>query len=383
MFEQMRIEMKRYIKSRFAFFSFLLLALLFLASLFSGLEKANTQQLTMLGAIQETTSQVEAKENQLSKDKKTEEANREKERLTYLEPLVSEYSSIGDAQTRNELNLAYANFNLQEFAAGRQKDIQLIPYPNKEQEITQASLQQDVLYYQYLVDHKLTEVPDSQNQPAVNYLSNQLIYRISSILLFAFLAIQAAHFFTLDKRQGSIRFLNVLPISKHKLVMSKVWTFFLLNTGLFIVVAVIALVVVTLLNGFGHLSTPIVQSMVGETDVATMGEFLLAYSGLFIAGVFFLSMFSAFISLFTRHFISHIAWMFALLVVVQLGWLQASNAHEWFYYLPFHYLDISTMLFGETSMFMHPIGLGAVILIDWAVVFYVCILLTFGFRKRL
>jgi uncharacterized membrane protein SpoIIM required for sporulation len=70
MFEQMRIEMKRYIKSRFAFFSFLLLALLFLASLFSGLAKANTQQLTMLGAIQETTSQVEAKANQLSKEKK-------------------------------------------------------------------------------------------------------------------------------------------------------------------------------------------------------------------------------------------------------------------------------------------------------------------------
>ena len=383
MFEQMRIEMKRYIKSRFAFFSFLLLALLFLASLFSGLAKANTQQLTMLGAIQETTSQVEAKENQLSKDKKTEEADREKERLTYLEPLISAYSSTGDAKTRNELNLAYANFNLQEFTAGRQKDIQLIPYPNKEQEITQASLQQDVLYYQYLVDHKLTEVPDSRNQPAVNYLSNQLIYRVSSILLFAFLAIQAAHFFMLDKRQGSIRFLNVLPISKHKLVMSKVWTFFLLNTGLFIVVAVIALVVVTFLNGFGHLSTPIVQSMVGKTDVATIGEFLLAYSGLFIAGVFFISMFSAFISLFTRYFISHIVWIFALLVVVQFGWLQANNTHEWFYYLPFHYLDISTMLFGETSMFMHPIGLGAVILIDWAVVFYICILLRFGFRKRL
>ena len=106
MFEQMRIDMKRYIKSRFAFFSFLLLALLFLASLFSGLGKAETQQLTALGAIQETASQVQAKADKLSKEKKTDEADREKERLTYLEPLISAYSSTGNTQTRNELNLA-------------------------------------------------------------------------------------------------------------------------------------------------------------------------------------------------------------------------------------------------------------------------------------
>lgn len=383
MFEQMRIDMKRYIKSRFAFFSFLLLALLFLASLFSGLGKAETQQLTALGAIQETASQVQAKADKLSKEKKTDEADREKERLTYLEPLISAYSSTGNTQTRNELNLAYANFNLQEFTAGRQKEIQLIPYPNKTQEITQASLQQDVLYYQYLVDHKIAEVPDSCSQPAVNYVSNQLMYRISSVVLFAFLAIQAAHFFMLDKKQGSIRFLNVLPVSKHKLVMSKVWTFFLLNAGLFFVVAVIVFAVVTSLNGFGHLNTPFLQAMVGKTDVATIGQFLLAYGSLFIAGIFFLSMLSAFVSLFTRHFLSHIAWLLVVLVVVQFGWLQASQSHDWFYYLPFHYLDISTMLFGETSLFMHPVGLGVVILIDWAVVFYVGILLTFGFRKRL
>ena len=157
----------------------------------------------------------------------------------------------------------------------------------------------------------------------------------------------------------------------------------MLNAGLFMAATVVVLAVVTGFNGFGHLKDPLVQVMVGRTGVATLGQFLLAYTGLFLAGTFLLSIASAFVSLFTRHFISHFMWLLLPLAVTQFGWLNAELLQKWYYYLPFHYLDISGMLFGGPSQFMYPVGLGIVILIDWSLVFYAAILVTFGFRKRL
>ncbi|WP_225048117.1 ABC transporter permease subunit [Lacticaseibacillus kribbianus] len=263
--------------------------------------------------------------------------------------------------------LAYERYTLQETKAGR-TDLAIIAVPGKQPDASLLGRKLDVAFYQYLVDHKLVEIPVTRkNAPANNYLSNVFLYRLSPLLLLAVFAVQAALLFTGEKRSGTINFMNNLPTGKFAILVARMASFVCLALPLFLIACVLTYGLVAHYNGVGSWQYPIVFSPDGRS-VATMmpAQFLLLYTGLILAGAVFLMAVSALTSLFSGRLGVNLAVLGAVLATALPQVAGASVLHGVAPFLPGSYLQVSQVVLHQTAAPILSVGLGALVLLVWA-----------------
>ncbi|WP_461227411.1 hypothetical protein [Lacticaseibacillus suihuaensis] len=267
--------------------------------------------------------------------------------------------------------LAYERYTLREVQAGRGKDLVVIALPGKKTDKSLLGRKKDVAYYDYLVKHKLVEVPATKKDaPANNYIAYAFLYNVSPLLLLAVFAVQLGQLFTVEKRRGTINFLNIVPRGKLGVLTARMVSFLVLTVPLFLAACGIAYVAAAQRFEIGSWQYPIVYSADGQhVSIMMIGQFLLLYLALLLAVAVFIMMVSALVSLYSGNLAVNIV---ASLVVILLGAPQvmtrvpAGLAR----FLPTAYFQINSVILHETSWSIPGIGFGVAVLLAWSLLLY-------------
>ncbi|WP_461225738.1 hypothetical protein [Lacticaseibacillus suihuaensis] len=286
--------------------------------------------------------------------------------------------------TSQKAVLAYQRYTLRETRAGR-LDLAIIAVPGKQPDASLLGRKLDVAFYQYLVDHKLVEIPVTrQTAPANNYMINVLLYRLSPLLLLAVFAVQAGLLFTNEKRRGTISFMNNLPTGKLAILTARMTSYVLLTLPLLLIAGAVTYGLVAQRFGIGSWRYPIVFSPDGQ-HVATMfpAQFLLLYTGLILAGAIWLMAVSALTSLFSGSLGVNLGVLAAVMLTALPQVTGLSVLRGVAPFLPSSYLQVSSVVLHTTAGPILSVGAGVVVLLAWSAALYVVCAVVLHRRERL
>lgn len=378
--EQFRFDFKKNLLTSFNVVILIMFFLVLLASFFTNISKPATYLNTSKSLVNQVSATIQKNlqamkdaDAKTGTDEHAEKIAEENERKAYLQNLVLEYvAKTPDTQKINQLNLDYAQYNLAQIKAGKSADVKLIPYPGHDTTVSTVNLQKEIKFYQYLVAHKMAEVPTNmEHLPATNYLSYTLAYKIPAVLLLVLACLQMAQLFTIEKQNGTIKFLNNVPTSKFRLVTSKILSFFALTVPLFIVAVLGVLIITGLKYGFGSWRYPLMYSPDGKSAaIMTLGHFLGRYLLLLLMAVIFLATLSTLISLFTGNFGLVLILTCLPLLLTQSGLLAEAHLAPVVKFLPSAYFDFSGILLDTTKWPVGSLTMAFGVLVAWSVVCY-------------
>ncbi|WP_071131863.1 ABC transporter permease [Enterococcus timonensis] len=388
MIEQFRLDFKRNFLTSFNVVILLAFALVLLSGFLNDLNSdVAINQSTTFTAIKSASATIQERIKGLNEnpEENAEMLTAEKARLKYVQDMILLTAGPFDAQELNQLYLNYAKYNLQEIQAGRGESVVLLPFPDKELNVTETELKKDIALYEYLIAHQMAEVPSYFIKvPAIHYLTNTLLYRVPIFILLLFFCIQLAQLFTIDKHNGTSQLLNDAPTKKIKLLTSKIFTFFALTLPLFFIALGIVFLLNVSLYGLGQLDYPLIVSTGAESfQILTMANFLLLYLLLLLVILIFLATLSAFSSLFSGNFGVNLFVLVVPILLMQSGILASGFLRKIAKFLPSSYLEVGKFLIRTTPWPVGSLTTGLSVLLLSAALCYVLSALVLQKRQAL
>lgn len=373
MLELMKMELKKTWRSSSNIALFLILTLIFSAYFFTNYGVYAYTQGDYRSSITSVSNYLHRSVDKLAADKKTAPAKLliEKQRLQLIQNLILAYSGDKIPQEINEATLAYDTYTLQQAKAGNFDSGYVISYPSIKADQSLLGLKKQALFFKYLTTHEVTEIPANQlQQPALNYIVNDVVYRVTSLVILFMFVIQLAFFFTSEKRTQTIALLNIAPASKFGLLFSKLFSFLIVTIPIFC----LSLVLVYLLDGsfygFGDLGYPFVYTTDGKNAALMgLGTFMLLFLLLLVIDLIFLASLSAFISLFTKSTGIMIAAAALPIIICKTGLLSGvlKNSAA---YLPMAYFDIPNFILHTADWNVLPLFSGIGVVLLWSLALY-------------
>ncbi|WP_225049332.1 ABC transporter permease [Lacticaseibacillus kribbianus] len=385
MHEQIAFDLKKNWRATTNLVILIAFTLLLLITYFSARSTADQSDNDNYGAYVNADTKIQNELSKLQEIKNPDAATVKKlqkrmKQHEYLKAIVLAHTDLENVFTTNmtdaRLNtekavLAYERYTLREVKAGRTKGLIVIALPGKKTDKTLLGRQKDVAYYEYLVKHKLVEVPATKKDaPANNYIAYAFLYNVSPLLLLAVFAVQLGQLFTIEKRRGTINFLNIVPSGKLRLLSARMVSFLVLTIPLFLVAGGIAYAAAAKSFEVGSWDYPIVYSADGRTvSIMNIGQFLVMFVLLLLAVAVFIMMVSALVSLYSGNLAVNIV---ASLAVILLGAPQvmAHVPDALARFLPTAYFQANSVILHETDWTIPGIGFGVVVLLAWSLVLY-------------
>lgn len=373
---QIKFDLKKNLWSSFTVVIFLTFFLLLMINFFSNLGQKPNYAAEIYENYNTTSEQVQAELKVLTKDKHPDRNTqtiiaRDQTQYQYLSTVMLAYAGE-NTQEINQALLDYAQYNLKETQAGRSETVRLIDYSGKELDYSLLGRKKDVYFYQYLLKHRLAEIPVVQeNAPATNYLTYTFIYRLAPILILFVFAIQLAQIFTVEHQEGNLDFLNTVPANPLKTLTSKIGTFLLITPVLLLLAALVCFVIVGLKYGFGSWQYPLVYSLDGKTvEVLMLGRALLIYLVFLLLVIIFLAVLSALVSLVSHNFGVVLVVVGGVILLGEPAVLTSKVLASVTKFLPMAYFDLPKVVLNQTTWSIGTLPMGAGVLLVWSAILY-------------
>ncbi|WP_125608101.1 ABC transporter permease [Lapidilactobacillus bayanensis] len=373
---QIKFDLKKNLWSSFTVVIFLTFFLLLMTNFFSNLGTLPNYTAEIHDAYDDVSTDIQNELKVLRKDKHPDKHTqamlaRDQDQYLHISAIIMAYVGEQPAEI-NQVLLDYAQYNLKETQAVRAKTIRLVNYPGKETDYSLLGRKKDVFFYQYLLKHRLTEIPVIQeNAPATNYLSYALIYRLAPILVLFVFAIQLAQIFTVEQQEGNLDFLNTVPANPLKTLTSKIGTFLLITPILLLLAGVVCFVIVGWKYGFGMWQYPLVYSLDGkQVEVLMLGKALILYVSFLLLVLIFLAVLSALISLFSHNFGVVLTVIGGVILLSEPAVLTSGTLKAVTKFLPIAYFDLPKIVLHQTTWSIASLPVGAVVLLGWSAVLY-------------
>jgi hypothetical protein len=374
MLAQYQIDLKRHFLSATNIVVYAALVILMLGTFFAQTGKPNT---TQAGLYSDYAASGDALSNEIiALRKQKHRTASENERLaqkvkerSYFDQIIMT-ASAGPATDVDQLNAAllnYAKYTQRVTAADPHVRLQLIKYTGESLDRSLLGRTKEVTFYNYLLKHHIREIPvGAIHAPATNYLTYAFLYHVSPFLIIAVFLVAMAELFTLDKREENINFTNILPISKFKVLLTRVLVSLTLYIPLFLAAVLSVFVVTGLHNGWGAWDYPLVYSLDGKHAlIMTLAQFMLRFIGL----IFTILLFFIVLNTATSLFWPTVGTNFIIAGAVLLTGLPAVIAQSAVgliaKFLPSAYFDYAALIVHQTSWSTFGYFGGITVLLSW------------------
>lgn len=166
------------------------------------------------------------------------------------------------------------------------------------------------------------------------------------IVLFLFLINMVFTGYTVEKRSGSSLAINyTMPLERWRFHIRKAAAHFLLATGIFIGLLLLATFLALCVSGWGSFSFPVLAFHGDKVGTMSIGRFLMLSLPVLLFWMAFLSSLSLFVSIFTRN---KETLLMAILGITSLSlFLNAVLPCNWKALNPFSYLETSALVDGS------------------------------------
>lgn len=396
MFAQLKFDLKKNLFSSTNAVVYVAFVLLLLTTFFLALDQTDSTARDVDGAYQAALQSVTGTIKTLEKDhaktaKQTAQLNQKYTQRDYLQEIMTLNASVSSPvpmNTPTQLDgalLKYARYNLKKTRQGQTKGLVLIDHPDRPTDPTLLGQQKEVTFYRYLALHHLRELPLTQTDvPAAAYLPFQFLRHVSPLLILGVFALQLGQLFTTEKRTGTIRFMNNLPVNKLGLLTARMGTFLVLTLPLFGFALLTVYLIVGLKFGWGNWQYPLVYSPDGRhVAIMTMAKFMGLLILILLAAVLFMMMLSALVSLFSGNFGVNLAVCAAVLLFGTNQVAGSSVGRGVARWLPSGYFDFSGVITHQTAWPIFSIAGGIVVLLAWAAALYGLCAVIVSRRQRL
>lgn len=383
MFAQLKFDLKKNLRSSTNAVVYVAFVLLLLTTFFLALDQTDSTNREVDGAYQAALGSVSGTIKALEKEhsrtaKQAAQLNQKYTQRDYLQQIMSLNASVTSPVPMNtpaELDralLKYATYNLKKTQQGQTAGLVLIDHPDRPTDPTVLGQQKEVTFYRYLAAHHLRELPLTKtNVPAAAYLPFQFLRHVSPLLILGVFALQLGQLFTTEKRTGTIRFMNNLPVNKRGLLTTRMGTFLILTLPLFALALLTTYLVVGLKFGWGSWQYPLVYSPDGQrVAIMTMAQFMGLLSVILLAAVLFLMMLSALVSLLSGNFGVNFVVCAGVLLLGTNQVAGSSVGRGLARWLPSGYFDFSGVITHQTAWPILSISGGIIVLLVWAAALY-------------